>query len=54
MLKNFSSMRVLESVGFEREGMARAYLKINGRWEDHLLYARLAEGQVPSVPIRGG
>jgi ribosomal-protein-alanine N-acetyltransferase len=54
MLKNFPSMRVLESVGFEREGVARAYLKINGRWEDHLLYARLAEGQAPSVPIRGG
>jgi [ribosomal protein S5]-alanine N-acetyltransferase len=54
MLKNFPSMRVLESVGFEREGVARAYLKINGRWEDHLLYARLAEGQGPSVPIRGG
>ena len=48
MLKNFASMRVLESVGFEREGLAHAYLKINGRWEDHLLYGRLAD-----VPARG-
>lgn len=54
MLKNFASMRVLESVGFEREGLARAYLKINGRWEDHLLYARLAEGPVTGASEQGG
>jgi ribosomal-protein-alanine N-acetyltransferase len=54
MLKNFASMRVLEAAGFQREGLARSYLKINGRWEDHLLYARLAEGQVSSVPEQGG
>jgi [ribosomal protein S5]-alanine N-acetyltransferase len=54
MLKNFASMRVLESVGFEREGMARAYLKINGRWEDHLLYARLADGLTPVNSGLGG
>lgn len=54
MLKNFASMRVLESVGFEREGMARGYLKINGRWEDHLLYARLADGPVSSRIEQGG
>jgi [ribosomal protein S5]-alanine N-acetyltransferase len=47
MLNNFASMRVLESVGFAREGMARGYLKINGRWEDHVLYGRLADGPVP-------
>lgn len=51
MLNNFASMRVLESVGFEREGLARAYLKINGRWEDHLLYARRADGA--EVGMRG-
>jgi ribosomal-protein-alanine N-acetyltransferase len=54
MLKNFASMRVLESVGFEREGLARAYLKINGRWEDHLLYARLVEGLTPGDSGLGG
>ncbi|MGL5537110.1 MAG: 30S ribosomal protein S5 alanine N-acetyltransferase, partial [Aeromonas veronii] len=28
---------LLERLGFEREGFARAYLMINGRWEDHIL-----------------
>jgi ribosomal-protein-alanine N-acetyltransferase len=54
MLNNFASMRVLESVGFGREGMARGYLKINGRWEDHVLYARLADGPAPGGLEQGG
>ena len=29
-----------------REGYAREYLCINGIWQDHLLYARLKDGQV--------
>ena len=40
---NIASARVLEKSGFEREGRARCYLKINGVWQDHDLYARLAE-----------
>jgi ribosomal-protein-alanine N-acetyltransferase len=40
---NQSSIRVLEKCGFEREGLARRYLRINGVWQDHLLYAALAE-----------
>ena len=31
--------RLLERVGFQREGLARQYLCINGVWQDHLLYA---------------
>ncbi len=31
--------RLLESLGFEKEGYARAYLKIAGVWEDHVLRA---------------
>jgi ribosomal-protein-alanine N-acetyltransferase len=27
----------LGRLGFEKEGLARKYLKIDGRWEDHLL-----------------
>lgn len=42
MPQNAASMRVLENAAFAREGLARSYLKINGRWEDHYLYARLA------------
>jgi ribosomal-protein-alanine N-acetyltransferase len=38
---NVPSRRVLEKVGFRREGMARRYLKINGVWQDHDLYALL-------------
>jgi ribosomal-protein-alanine N-acetyltransferase len=54
MLNNFASMRVLESVGFEREGLARGYLKINVRWEDHILYACLAEGLAAARLEQGG
>ncbi len=35
---NMASRRVLEKAGFTQEGMARAYLKINGDWRDHLLF----------------
>jgi ribosomal-protein-alanine N-acetyltransferase len=40
---NSASIGLLEKTGFRREGHARAYLCINGVWQDHLLYARLAE-----------
>jgi [ribosomal protein S5]-alanine N-acetyltransferase len=39
---NAASIRLLEKSGFTREGYAREYLCINGLWQDHLLYARLA------------
>ncbi|MGN7512099.1 hypothetical protein [Aeromonas salmonicida] len=35
------SAALLERLGFEREGYARDYLMINGRWEDHILTALL-------------
>lgn len=37
--ENARSERLLNSLGFEREGFARAYLKINGAWADHVLTA---------------
>jgi len=40
---NVASRRVLEKSGFRREGEARAYLKINGVWADHLLFGLLSE-----------
>jgi [ribosomal protein S5]-alanine N-acetyltransferase len=43
---NAGSTRLLENTGFVREGYAREYLCINGIWQDHLLYARLKDGQV--------
>jgi ribosomal-protein-alanine N-acetyltransferase len=39
---NAASTRLLENSGFVREGYAREYLCINGIWQDHLLYARIA------------
>ena len=38
---NEPSIRLLEKTGFRREGYAREYLCIDGRWQDHLLYALL-------------
>jgi len=37
--ENIASRTLLERNGFTREGLARSYLKINGAWRDHLLYA---------------
>jgi [ribosomal protein S5]-alanine N-acetyltransferase len=39
MPRNAGSIRVLEKVGFRREGLAGGYLLINGTWEDHVLFA---------------
>ena len=38
---NHASVRLLERVGFQYEGKARAFLRINGVWHDHLLFALL-------------
>ena len=46
---NLASRRVLEKAGFALEGQARAYLKINGAWADHLLF-----GIVNDAVGRGG
>lgn len=40
---NTASIRLLEKVGFRREGYARRYLCIAGRWQDHVLYGLVAE-----------
>ena len=43
LLNNGASQRVLERNDFTRIGLAPNYLKIAGRWRDHLLFQRLAE-----------
>lgn len=40
---NAASVAVLERTGFLPEGRARRYLRINGEWQDHLLFARLSD-----------
>ncbi len=39
--ENTSSRRLLEKTGFRYEGVAQAYLQINGRWRQHLLFANI-------------
>lgn len=41
--ENLASVRVAEKNGFRREGLGRKYLRIAGQWQDHILYAKLAE-----------
>lgn len=41
--ENERSHRVLQRLGFEQEGRARAYLQIDGRWTDHILSALINE-----------
>jgi ribosomal-protein-alanine N-acetyltransferase len=53
---NARSRRVLEKAGFRLEGRARAYLKINGVWADHLLFGLVEDeyGDAPSRPTGRG
>lgn len=39
--ENVASRGVLEKTGFKYEGVAQAYLQINDRWRNHVLYANL-------------
>jgi ribosomal-protein-alanine N-acetyltransferase len=49
---NAASKRVLDKVGFKLEGRARRYLKIDGRWQDHDLYALLHDDPRPEPARR--
>ena len=46
MPRNARSLRVIEKLGFRREGYAERYLQIAGKWEDHVLFARTREEHV--------
>jgi [ribosomal protein S5]-alanine N-acetyltransferase len=39
MPHNTGSIRVLEKAGFQKEGIARRNVNINGKWEDHQVLA---------------
>ncbi len=41
MPRNERSGKLLRKLGFDIEGYARDYLKINGQWEDHILTAKI-------------
>ena len=41
--QNAASVALLQNNGFTQEGLARKYLRINGDWQDHLLFALLED-----------
>ena len=43
LLHNEASMQVLKKAGFRFEGISERYLQIDGRWEDHNMYAITVE-----------
>lgn len=45
--RNERSLGVVERCGFEREGVARSYLRIAGEWEDHVRFSRVNESWEP-------
>ena len=48
--ENHRSLRLLEELGFEREGFARDYLFIDGTWRDHAMLA-LRNAEFSRMPI---
>jgi ribosomal-protein-alanine N-acetyltransferase len=46
---NVASRRVLTKAGFSAEGTARKYLRINGEWQDHLLFAVVVGDPMPAA-----
>ena len=48
---NAASRALLLKTGFSEEGHARQYLRINGAWQDHLLFAMLRSDTRPDVSV---
>ncbi|MBE9477491.1 MAG: GNAT family N-acetyltransferase [Proteobacteria bacterium] len=49
---NVPSRGVLEKSGFKYEGVAQAYLQINGRWCNHVLYSNLRGDRRGKTDVR--
>ncbi len=43
MPRNLASIRVVEKLGFYNEGLAKKYILLNGKWEDHIHMVLLNE-----------
>ncbi len=42
--ENTRSERLLSKLGFQKEGLAKSYLKIAGSWQDHVLTSKINTG----------
>jgi len=51
--ENGPSRRLLAKAGFTEEGYAKAYLKINGVWRDHVLFGLVSPLAGPEGPDEG-
>lgn len=49
--ENDRSAALLARLGFEKEGYAKAYLKINGQWRDHVLTAKINPQHTESASL---
>lgn len=47
LVHNVASQRVLERCGFTRIGISPRHVRIDGRWQDHVLYSITAEDRRP-------
>ena len=53
LLHNRPSRKLLQKLGFREEGLAREYLCIDGKWQDHVTHAILHSDPRPSVKVSG-
>jgi ribosomal-protein-alanine N-acetyltransferase len=44
---NEASIALATRCGFRREGLAVRYLEVAGRWQDHVMFAKLADEHTP-------
>jgi ribosomal-protein-alanine N-acetyltransferase len=51
--ENGPSRGLLARAGFVEEGYAKAYLKINGVWRDHVLFGQVTPFSAPEGPDEG-
>jgi len=47
--RNLPSARLLERVGFTREGLRRSHVRLKGEWTDELLFGLLSEDPRPGA-----
>ena len=47
---NIRSELLLDRLGFQKEGLAKSYLKIAGAWQDHVLTSKIKIDQSKANP----